>query len=65
MPNFNDKPFFPYTYGDKIANDNNRISDVVVKIAKNKRVQNATSVALWFGFYVGSNSAPAIAVPIE
>ena len=62
---FNEKPHFPYTYGDKVENDNNRISDIVVKISKNKRVQNVASAALWAGFYVGSNSGPAIAVPIE
>jgi hypothetical protein len=63
--NFNKKCHFPYTYGDKVKNDNNRISDSVVKIAKNNRIQNIGSTFLWIAYYVGSNSAPASAIPPE
>ena len=62
---FNNNSHFPYTYGDRVENDNSRFSDLVVKVAKNKKVQNIGNSILWITWFVGSNSVTASAIPIE
>ena len=36
---FNNNPHFPFTYGDSVENDGERLSDSVVNMLKNKQVQ--------------------------
>lgn len=36
---FNKKPHFPFTYGDKVDNDDTWASNMIIKVAKNKKVQ--------------------------
>lgn len=63
--NFNEKPHFPYTYGDLIEDDGVRLSDHVVNVAKSERFKNhLVSVAgalVTIGFY----AAPVSAIPPE
>ena len=36
---FNENPHFPFTYGDNVENDGERLSDSIVYKLKNKQVQ--------------------------
>lgn len=59
------KTCFPYTYGDEVTNDNNRLSDYVVKVCENERFQNYVYGVLTSVYFLGSNMAPANAVPAD
>ena len=38
MKNFNENPSFPFTYGDDVTNDGDRLSDYVVnKLSEKKK----------------------------
>ena len=62
--NFNAKPHFPYTYGDKNA-DEIRLSNYVVKLMKSKKFQNYASKAVFAFLTIGSYAQPSSAIPPE
>lgn len=35
--NFNNKPHYPFTYGDTVEKDGNRIIDYTIKLTQNKK----------------------------
>ena len=62
---FNQKASYPFTYGDENAYEV-RLSDYVVRAAKNKRVQkHLISVAFTLLTTLGMYSVPASAIPVE
>lgn len=63
--NFNEKPFFPFTYGDEVGNDDKKLSTYIVHKLKEKRVKSyigAVAIAL---LTLGSQARPANAIPPE
>lgn len=61
--NFNKNPYFPFTYGDNVENDGERLSDSIVNKLKNKQVQSYLwSVALAI-LALGSQAQPTNAAP--
>ena len=42
---FNTKPNFPYTYGDDVANNEERVSDYVVNKFKDKKFRSHLEAA--------------------
>lgn len=62
---FNEKPHFPLTYGDKVENDDTRLSNSVVKVANNKRVQSYLGALAAAFFTLGSYAQPIAAIPPE
>ena len=61
----NKKPFFPYTYGDEVKDDGNRLSDYIVVLAKNEQFQKRVGCLVSALYIVGSNMQPAGALPPE
>ena len=64
----NKKNCFPYGYGDRIREDEVRLSDYVVITAKNKKVQEYTKYTMALAaalFALGSYAGPAKAIPPE
>lgn len=61
--NFNKNPRFPFTYGDSVENDGERLSDSIVNKLKNKQFQAYLgSVALAL-LALGSKAQPTNAAP--
>ena len=62
--NFNEKPNFPYTYGDETA-DQVRLSDYVVELMKNKKFQNYIIAVFVSVVVLGSYASTSRAIPPE
>lgn len=63
--NFNTKPHFPFTYGDDVKNDGERLSDYVVNKCKDKNfTRHLGSVAIAV-LTLGSYAASSKAIPPE
>lgn len=62
---FNETPHFPYTYGDLVENDETRFSNRIVNLFQNKNFQNYTGAVAYAIYYLGSQAAPAGAIPPE
>ena len=62
---FNEKPNFPVTYGDACIENEKRLSDYVVTVAKNKRVQNHLGAVVIAAFALGMYAQAASAIPAE
>ena len=52
----NNKPLYPFTYGDLILDDEERLSNFIVEITKNKKVQNVASVIFWTTLTLGGQA---------
>lgn len=63
--NFNEKCHYTYIYGNKIMDDDQRLSNHAVKFSCNKKVQQTLSVLFQTTIYLGSTAAPASALPPE
>lgn len=63
--NLNEKPNFPFTYGDSPENDGERLSDSAVKLAQNKKFQTYLASAFYGFYYLGSQAASVKAIPPE
>ena len=61
--NFNEKPHFPYTYGDLIENDETRVSNYIIALVQNKDFQSYSASLAYALYYLGSQAAPVGAVP--
>lgn len=64
MENFNNKACYPYTYGDK-DEQNPKVSDYVVKVAKNQRFQRYMGSVGFAMLTVVSRAQPVTAIPPE
>lgn len=62
--NFNTKPHFPFTYGDKNA-DEVRLSDYVVELIKTKRFRSYVTRAFFAFLTLGSYAQSSSAIPPE
>ena len=62
---FNEKPHYPYTYGDTATDDGQRLSDQIVRISSNKKIQQTTSYIFFTVLLLGSITEPANAIPPE
>ena len=62
--NFNKKAQYPFTYGDKNA-DEVRLSDYVVELMKTKRFQSHVTAIFFALLTLGSYSQPSRAIPPE
>lgn len=65
MSQFNNKPHFPYTYGDKVKDDETRISVKIVEQLSKKRTQNYLKSIVVAIIMLGSQAAPVNAIPPE
>ena len=63
--NFNANPHFPFTYGDDVSNDGQRLSDYVVNKLSDKKTQNYLGGLTMAMIALGSQVAPARAIPPE
>lgn len=63
--NFNTKPHFPFTYGDNIENDGQRLSDYIVNKLSDEKTQNYLGAIFVAILALGSQVAPANAIPPE
>ena len=61
--NFNKNPHFPFTYGDNVGNDGERLSDSIVNILKNKQVQSYLGAVAMAVLALGSQARPTNAAP--
>lgn len=59
------KPHFPFTYGDDILNDGQRLSDSVVNKLSDKKTLNYLGSVAIAVFALGSQAAPVKAIPPE
>ena len=62
---FNEKPHFPYTYGDLIENDETRVSNYIIDLVQSKEFQSYSASLAYAIYYLGSQAAPVRAVPPE
>ena len=62
---FNEKPHFPYTYGDLIENDETRVSNYIIDLVQSKEFQSYSASLAYAVYYLGSQAAPVRAVPPE
>lgn len=65
LNNFNTKPHFPFTYGDDVANDGERLSHYVVNKFKDKNFTSHLGAVALAVLTLGSNAAPSNAIPPE
>ena len=63
--NFNLKPNFPFTYGEDVSNDGQRLSDYVVNKLSEKETQNYLGGLAMAVVALGSQAAPVKAIPPE
>jgi len=63
--NFNKKPQFPFTYGDEVANDGERLSDYVVKKLSDKKTQRYLGSVATAVLVLGTQVGEAKAIPAE
>lgn len=62
---FNDKPLYPYTYGDLIIDDGNRISDSILKLIDDPKFKNSLKSTFLLMIVIGSYSLPAKATDLN
>ena len=62
--NFNTKPHFPFTYGDKNADDV-RLSNYVVELMKTNKFKNYITAVFFALLTLGSYAQPSLAIPPE
>ena len=60
---FNNNPHFPFTYGDSVENDGERLSDSIVNMLKNKQVQSYLGAVAMAVLALGSQARPTNAAP--
>ena len=58
--NFNKKPQFPFTYGDDLVNDGERLSDDLVNKLSNKKSQKYLGSVAMAAFALGTQVGSAI-----
>ena len=63
--NFNEKPNFPFTYGDRDIENEKRLSDYIVMAAENKRVQKHMVAVTFAVLTIVMHTQPASAIPPE
>ena len=63
--NFNEKPNFPFTYGDDVINDGQRLSDYVVNTLSDKKTQKYLGSVAAAAFALGAHASQARAIPAE
>lgn len=63
--NFNENSHFPFTYGDDVRNDGQRLSDYVVNKLSDKKTQNHLVNIVIALVALGSQAAPVNAIPPE
>lgn len=63
--NFNRKPHFPYTYGDDVRDNGQRLSDSIMKKLGDKKTQNYLGGVTMALLTLGSQTAVANAIPPE
>ena len=57
------KPHYPYTYGDEMINDGERLSDYVVEKFKDKEFTHYLTAVVLAVIALGSQAAPSNAIP--
>ena len=62
---FNSKPYFPYTYGDLVENDDTRFSHQVVNLIGSQEFQKRFFVIVSIASMLGSSATVANAMPPE
>jgi hypothetical protein len=62
---FNQKPNFPFTYGDEVENDDKRLSNYIVNKLGEKRVQSYLGALAIAMLTLGSQAKPVGAIPPE
>ena len=62
---FNDKPHFPFTYGEEIKDDGKRLSGFIVDKLSDKKVQKYFGTVAAALFALGAQAAPSHAIPPE
>ena len=65
MKNQNDKPNFPFTYGEEVKDDGKRLSDFVVEKLRDKKVQKYIKSVAIAVLALGSQARPSNAIPPE
>lgn len=60
---FNNNPHFPFTYGDSVENDGERLSDSIVNMLENKQVQSYLGAVAMAVLALGSQARPTNAAP--
>lgn len=65
VKNLNEKPHFPYTYGDKVSNDDRRLSNYVAELMKSKKFQNYVTAVFVAVLALGSCARASSAIPPE
>ncbi|MFT5791645.1 MAG: hypothetical protein ACI9LI_000982 [Saprospiraceae bacterium] len=65
MNRFNQKPQYPLTYGDKVDDDEVRLSDFAVELMKSKKFQSYASAVFFAFLTLGSYAQPSSAIPPE
>lgn len=63
--NFNTKPHFPFTYGDDIENDGQRLSDSIVNKLSEKETRSYLGAIFVAILALGSQASPSHAIPPE
>ena len=62
---FNNKPHFPFTYGEEVKDNGKRLSDFVVAKISDKKIQKYLAAVAAALFALGSQAAPSNAIPPE
>lgn len=62
---FNKTPQYPLTYGDLAADEEVRLSDYVVRVLKNEKLQSHMASVFFALLALGSYAAPSSAIPVE
>lgn len=65
MNKFNKKPCFPYTYGDDIKNDDERLSNYIVNKLSDRRTQHDLGSIIAAIIALGGQARPSNAIPPE
>src|SRR5210317_818900 len=63
--NFNKTPHFPFTYGDDIENDGQRLSDFIVNKLSEKETRSYLGAIFLAILTLGSQAAPSNAISAE
>ena len=59
------KSNFPYTYGDFEKTNEKKLSDPIIAVARDERVQNYIAAVSFAIYILGANAAPVGAIPPE
>ena len=62
---FNNKPLYPYTYGDLISHDGNRIIDSILKLVDDPKFKNSLNSTFLLMIVIGSYSSAAKAIDLN